>query len=524
MKNDLSKVIMRFTYILIFFITLLACFTLFFSYINVIEKEKNQNLQNIQQITHYMETYNRILSGIVTEIYQNYDFQENLNDYYLSSPAEYMEDILSKDRSPTYLVDNLKKLVQDDEVKNISISLDYEKYLSAYAPTKNKKISFIRSLSFISEDMPDATLILDVSINALKKSLFPTHYNYSLSNGIDSVNLSEDISPSKWKKTQQIAIGNHTLQVYENPNYSSQTLLGLAIMIFLLMSLFILAIHQLLNRSFRNYIQQYQEIITSLNHSSTGDYKSINIENKVGDLKEIAMHINQFYLDNATYQKTLYENNWLKQEAKYAALQYQIEPHFLFNNLEFIRMTAILNDDEEISDSIYLLSKLYRNNTYQPDIIDLKEELINIDLSLQLHQRRYRHNFDYQLIDHIDQLMLPKLSLQPFVENYIKHGFDSSKKENRLTVYATETTNHYVLKIVENGKGMDQDKLEHIQQKLNDDIPYSENIGISNSFRRIKHLYPGDTRFVIESQLHVGTTITIKIQKGGNMHVENCNC
>lgn len=155
----------------------------------------------------------------------------------------------------------------------------------------------------------------------------------------------------------------------------------------------------------------------------------------------------------------------MKQEAKYAALQYQIEPHFLFNNLEFIRMTAILNDDEEISDSIYLLSKLYRNNTYQPDIIDLKEELINIDLSLQLHQRRYRHNFDYQLIDHIDQLMLPKLSLQPFVENYIKHGFDSSKKENRLTVYATETTNHYVLKIVENGKGMDQDKLEHIQQK-----------------------------------------------------------
>ena len=118
----------------------------------------------------------------------------------------------------------------------------------------------------------------------------------------------------------------------------------------------------------------------------------------------------------------------MKQEAKYAALQYQIEPHFLFNNLEFIRMTAILNDDEEISDSIYLLSKLYRNNTYQPDIIDLKEEF-NIDLSLQLHQRRYRHNFDYQLIDHIDQLMLPKLSLQPFVENYIKHGFDSSKRK-----------------------------------------------------------------------------------------------
>lgn len=73
-----------------------------------------------------METYNRILSGIVTEIYQNYDFQENLNDYYLSSPAEYMEDILSKDQLPTYLVDNLKKLVQDDEVKNISISLDYK--------------------------------------------------------------------------------------------------------------------------------------------------------------------------------------------------------------------------------------------------------------------------------------------------------------------------------------------------------------------------------------------------------------
>lgn len=64
--------------------------------------------------------------------------------------------------------------MQDDEVKNISISLDYEKYLSAYAPTKTKKFLFIRSLSFISEDMPDATLILDVSINALKRVSFNT--------------------------------------------------------------------------------------------------------------------------------------------------------------------------------------------------------------------------------------------------------------------------------------------------------------------------------------------------------------
>ena len=150
--------------------------------------------------------------------------------------------------------------------------------------------------------MPDATLILDVSINALKRVSFQ-HITIILCLMVLIPSIYLKTSRLLNGKTQQIAIGNHTLQVYENPNYSSQTLLGLAIMIFLLMSLFILAIHQLLNRSFRNYIQQYQEIITSLNHSSTGDYKSINIENKVGDLKEIAMHINQFYLDNATYQK-----------------------------------------------------------------------------------------------------------------------------------------------------------------------------------------------------------------------------
>lgn len=524
MKTDLSKVILRFTYILSSIMIVAAFFVLLITYQNVVEKERAANQQNIQLITKYLEKYDRALSSTATEIYKNTDFQKNLNAYYLSSTSEYMAAILSQDRSPTYLVDVLKNLVQDDEIKNISISIDYDKYLAAYAPSKNEKTSFIRPLAFISKDMPNASLILEVSLNSLKESLFYTHFDYSLSSGMDLTYLkgSRDLPDSQ--KIQTLAIGNHTLRVYEKPAYYLQTFLWLTLLIFLLMALFIFAINRLLKRSFKNYIQQYSEIITSLGNSAIGDYQYINIENKTGDLKEIASQINQFYNDNTEYQKTLYENDWLKQEAKYAALQHQIEPHFLFNNLEFIRMQAVLNDDDETSESIYLLSQLYRNNTYQPDIISLNEELTNIDLYLQLHQKRYQHNFQYKIDHQIKTLRLPKLSLQPFIENYIKHGFDSSKKENQLSIATTESENHYFLQIVDNGKGMDEAILAQVQQKLTRDITYSENIGISNSFRRIKHLFPGDTTFHIESQRSQGTSITIKIQKEDSPNVENRNC
>jgi len=113
-------------------------------------------------------------------------------------------------------------------------------------------------------------------------------------------------------------------------------------------------------------------------------------------------------------------------------------------------------------------------------------------------------------------LRIPYFSLQPLIENAIEHGLLSQVNGGELRLTCSSDNGNYLIKIMDNGKGMSDTEVNDIRNKLHDIRNLSnKNVGIKNSFNRFKLLFENRVDYSIESKLGIGTCITIKITKEG---------
>lgn len=216
--------------------------------------------------------------------------------------------------------------------------------------------------------------------------------------------------------------------------------------------------------------------------------------------------------------------------AKYKYLQAQVDPHFLFNTLNAILVFCVKNNYSELSDVISCLSKLLKRLlTTENDLITVSEEFDFIEKYLAIEKFRFGGKFDYdiqimpEVID--SNFLIPKMSIQPIVENACKHGLQSSMDDKRKLVLKAEIeSNALVISVKDNGTGMDKKQVEQILSKLKN--PYDEieiktgtdnetgnGVGIQNVYRRMLMNYDQRFHFSIESVLSHGTEIILRVDK-----------
>ena len=213
------------------------------------------------------------------------------------------------------------------------------------------------------------------------------------------------------------------------------------------------------------------------------------------------------------------ENEKEKYDAKYRALQYQINPHFLYNTLCSIRIAAFKNNDTEVSDMLLILSRYLKNMLSNPKEMALvKNEVENLHNYISLMKIRSHNSIDFSVnIDRgIDNLYIPKLIIQPLVENAIFHGLND--KINLKSDTAKIAINGYrkrdlYIEVYDNGLGIAQEEIEKIFQKKGDDgNVYSDRIGLANINERIKHKCGEMYGVRIDSRLDEYTKITLKLK------------
>ena len=198
-----------------------------------------------------------------------------------------------------------------------------------------------------------------------------------------------------------------------------------------------------------------------------------------------------------------------------SALQSQINPHFLYNTLEYIRMYALNKQQTELADVVYAFSALLRNNINQEKTTTLKEELDFCEKYVYLFQMRYPDSIAYNFVvdDGLDKFVIPKFIIQPLIENYFIHGIDYERQDNAISVKAHRYDEEVVIQIVDNGLGIEAQRLIEINDKLHrkgQKLP--ESIGMTNVYERIKGFFGEDSQMWIESEMNQGTTIMIKIK------------
>lgn len=206
-----------------------------------------------------------------------------------------------------------------------------------------------------------------------------------------------------------------------------------------------------------------------------------------------------------------------KKEAEFSALQSQINPHFMYNTLETVNMMAILEGNYEISDLLTAFGKILRVNLDQKNnIIFLKQELDYIRNYVKIFQMRDSELFTFEIhtSDQADICRIPKLTLQPLVENSIMHGFKEKMSHRHLVIAADVEEGYLTITIQDDGKGMTPERLEDVRQslELEESIGKKASIGLNNVNERCQLFFGRNFQINIESQRSVGTKITLKAQ------------
>lgn len=203
-------------------------------------------------------------------------------------------------------------------------------------------------------------------------------------------------------------------------------------------------------------------------------------------------------------------------KAKLLALQSQVDPHFMFNALESIRLKAMIKGEKETAAMIKYMAKMFRNMiNWEDNIIPLKDEITILDDFLHLQKYRFEDEFTYEIVvsDDARECKIPRMLLQPLVENASVHGVET-KNDNCWIKMTADVKDGYLTAVVEDcGGGIEPGRLEELRNLLiNDDSKNTRGcVGLTNVYRRLKLYYGKDFSFDIESTLGSGTKVTVKI-------------
>lgn len=203
-----------------------------------------------------------------------------------------------------------------------------------------------------------------------------------------------------------------------------------------------------------------------------------------------------------------------RNQAQLHALQSQINPHFLFNALETIRMRSLIKQETETAKIIHNMAKIFRKSlSWERDWATVREELELIVCFLEIQRYRFGDKLDYRI--EVDEdaygCLIPKMAVLPFVENASIHGIEQLRDGGRIELNIALEGGRLTVVVRDNGIGMDAERLEEIGRQLEREQTIGDHVGIRNSYYRLKLHYRERLSFKLESERGRGTTVRIVI-------------
>ena len=336
---------------------------------------------------------------------------------------------------------------------------------------------------------------------------------------------------------KQMRLVNYvTLQSYKSNNlFYVQTVdpnalqtINHTIAIFLLILALALLVPLILVIYFSNYFSARITTLKSAMHrASLGDYNIIEQfrgDDELSDtFKDLKLTVDAIHDKEAKFYEAQIREQQLvnrQQQMEFEMLASQINPHFLYNTLETIRMQALSCGNRNVATSIKLLGKSMRyvlDNT-GTSFTTLTKELEYIKTYLSIQQLRFgdRVNYTLQVEEDLDTdscKILP-LILQPVVENAILHGLESKTEGGMITIQIASAESTLLITIKDNGQGMTIEELDALRDRIkNHPSSDTHSIGLYNINQRISLFYGEGYYMEIDSAIGAGTTVRLKIPK-----------
>ena len=274
-----------------------------------------------------------------------------------------------------------------------------------------------------------------------------------------------------------------------------------------------------------NRLLRLSKHITKVGTGNLGVTMEIDGKDEIGQLSRqfnsMVGNVNELMneVQESNQQKRMLEQK--QNEIKFKMMASQINPHFLFNALESIRMEAHLKGETEIANVVRLLGKMMRSNLeVGSGKITIQDEIEMVQCYLDIQKFRYEDRLLFEL--DVDQkakkIQIPPLIIQPLVENAVIHGMDHKQESTTIRVKATVHVGRIVISVADNGAGITHEKLETIRGFLSEqDEKEGGRIGLRNVHVRLQLSYGPEHGLHIESETGSGTIIEFSIPTGGEI-------
>ena len=286
-----------------------------------------------------------------------------------------------------------------------------------------------------------------------------------------------------------------------------------------------------------NILQPLKQLMRLMGEITLGQRKNLSKRVEVDGYAEMIIMASRFNdmlteIEDLTdrlleSKRVLYETELIKRRAELSFLQSQINPHFLYNTLESIKGLAADEGSSQIFELTTALSLFFRYSIKGPDMVSLERELSIIKNYIFIHQIRFgkRLQVEYDISTECLGCLVPRMILQPIVENAIKYGIEPLVRTGLLRIKGYRDGENLLLFVKDNGMGISPDKLAEInasieRRRSEDDSldGYSESgIGLANVHDRIRINFGEAYGIGMTSELESGTTVTIKIPARGKV-------
>lgn len=527
-------------------IVIIASFALLISYVNWDSREKEARQVSQRVLTRTVsevEYYYRESARSAQSLVDNQARIEGIYKYFSLSTPDYFYWQLERKASPYISVsiyENIDDLyVRNDFVTGVAIVLQdstevyvstrdnrsgYKVSADAFKPDAN---SFAVPVSDPVSDQALGVIYVSVSSDVFYKAIDNTRGNIPIAVSITSpfetemFHQGEKSDREEW--LQDETAHGYQVQVAVPRGYVLSGSISSSVFILALSLIFIVILYVTLKKTFSKYQTQVVDLVETIHDIAQGEQgKRIDLTKKDQELLLIAETTNDMLDRLERNIHDIYQLELSQKDAHMRALQAQINPHFMYNTLEFIRMYAVMENQNELADIIYEFSSLLRNNISDERETTLKQEVEFCRKYSYLCMVRYPKSIAYgfKIDPDLEEMRIPKFTLQPLVENYFAHGVDHRRTDNVISIKALKKEGYVEILVTDNGRGMPAEKLAEIQDKLAQRtfehiVDYSgkrQSIGIVNVHERFV-LYFGDRYDIsVESVEKEGVRYQITIQ------------
>jgi len=282
-----------------------------------------------------------------------------------------------------------------------------------------------------------------------------------------------------------------------------------------LLSILILIIIRLAKQMVIKAYEPWGNVVKAMEKISEGEIETrLQITESAPDMMVVSTGFNGMMEQLIKLMEQIKEEQHQMDQIRMEALQSQIQPHFLYNTLDCIHWQAVISGNKDISNIVKALAAYYRTClSGGQDIITLSEELEYTRNYLYIQKIRYEDILNYEIISdpQLSQAVIPKLTLQPLVENAIYHGIKMmDNKKGYVRIVVSGNAEEIQIEVEDNGVGMTEEKINEMNQMI---LEYSEQFGygVRNVNRRIQLYYGAKYGLSYRKNVENGVTVEVRL-------------